>query len=83
MLSKTRLIASARRDRWRKFDGEIRRYLVRVFPYALLYSIEPEGLFTSSRSFIAIGSPAIGNRGQATQGRSLLRIDEHRIYEDD
>jgi len=24
----------------RKFDGEIRRVLVRVFPYAVLYSIE-------------------------------------------
>ena len=28
---------------WRKFDGEVRRCLVHVFPYAVLYSIEPEG----------------------------------------
>lgn len=27
-------------DRARKFDGEIRRVLVHVFPYAVLYSIE-------------------------------------------
>lgn len=27
---------------WRIFDGEIRRCLVRVFPYAVLYSVEPE-----------------------------------------
>jgi len=30
-------------ERWRKFDGEIRRYLVRVFPYLVLYSVEPDG----------------------------------------
>jgi len=30
-------------ERWRKFDGEIRRYLVHVFPYLVLYSIEPTG----------------------------------------
>jgi len=30
-------------ERWRRFDGEIRRYLVHVFPYLVLYSIEPEG----------------------------------------
>lgn len=29
-------------ERWRVFDGEIRRYLTRVFPYAVLYSIEPD-----------------------------------------
>ena len=27
---------------WRLFDGEVRRCLVQVFPYAILYSIEPE-----------------------------------------
>lgn len=27
-------------QRWRLFDGEIRRVLVHVFPYAVLYSIE-------------------------------------------
>lgn len=27
---------------WRMFEGEIRRYLTKVFPYALLYSIEPD-----------------------------------------
>jgi len=26
--------------KWRLFDGEIRRVLVHVFPYAILYSIE-------------------------------------------
>ena len=26
--------------RWRIFDGEIRRVLVHVFPYAVLYSVE-------------------------------------------
>jgi toxin ParE1/3/4 len=30
-------------ERWRKFDGEIRRYLVHVFPYAILYALEPQG----------------------------------------
>jgi plasmid stabilization system protein ParE len=29
--------------RWRKFDGEVRRCLVHVFPYAVLYSVEPDG----------------------------------------
>lgn len=27
-------------QRWRQFDGEIRRVLVHVFPYAVLFSIE-------------------------------------------
>lgn len=27
-------------ERWKVFDGEIRRCLVHVFPYAVLYSIE-------------------------------------------
>ena len=27
-------------ERWRLFDGDIRRVLVHVFPYAVLYSIE-------------------------------------------
>jgi len=31
-------------DRWRRFDGEIRRCLVHVFPYVVLYSVEPGGL---------------------------------------
>lgn len=29
-------------ERWRKFDGEIRRCLTPVFPYAVLYSIEAD-----------------------------------------
>ncbi len=29
-------------ERWRIFDGELRRVLVHVFPYAILYSIEPD-----------------------------------------
>jgi len=32
-------------QRWRKFDGEIRRVLVHVFPYAVLYSIEDGFLY--------------------------------------
>jgi toxin ParE1/3/4 len=32
-------------QRWRKFDGEIRRVLVHVFPFAVLYSIEEEFLY--------------------------------------
>lgn len=32
-------------ERWRIFDGEIRRYLVHVFPYALLYSVESGRIF--------------------------------------
>jgi toxin ParE1/3/4 len=28
--------------RWRTFAGDVRRYLVRVFPYAVLYSIESD-----------------------------------------
>ena len=27
---------------WRVFDGEIRRCLTHVFPYAVLYTVEPE-----------------------------------------
>lgn len=27
-------------ERWRRFDGDIRRLLVHVFPYAVLYTIE-------------------------------------------
>ena len=30
-------------EKWRKFDGDVRRYLVHVFPYIVLYSVEPEG----------------------------------------
>lgn len=28
--------------RWRLFEQDVRRILVRVFPYALLFSIEPD-----------------------------------------
>ena len=31
--------------RWRIFDEEIRRVLVHVFPYAVLYSIEDEFIY--------------------------------------
>ena len=31
--------------RWRKFVGDIRRYLVHIFPYAVLYSIEEDRLY--------------------------------------
>jgi hypothetical protein len=27
---------------WRVFEEDIRRYLVRVFPYAILYSVEDD-----------------------------------------
>jgi toxin ParE1/3/4 len=30
---------------WPKIDDEIRRCLVHRFPYGVLYSIEPEGIF--------------------------------------
>jgi toxin ParE1/3/4 len=29
-------------ERWRVLEGDIRRYVVRIFPYVILYSIEPE-----------------------------------------
>ena len=32
-------------QRWRKCDGEIRRALVHVFPYAVLYSVEDGFLY--------------------------------------
>lgn len=32
-------------ERWRVFDGDIRRVLVHVFPYAVLYSIEDDFLY--------------------------------------
>ncbi len=32
-------------ERWRTFDGEIRRCLVHVFPYAVLYSIEKDFVY--------------------------------------
>jgi plasmid stabilization system protein ParE len=28
--------------RWRQFEDDVRRYLVHVFPYAVLYSIESD-----------------------------------------
>lgn len=31
--------------RWRRFDGDIRRLLVHVFPYAVLYTIEDGFLY--------------------------------------
>jgi plasmid stabilization system protein ParE len=30
---------------WRRFDGEIRHCLTHVFPYAVLYTIEPDYIF--------------------------------------
>ena len=30
-------------ERWRIFEEDVRRYVTRVFPYAILYTIEPEG----------------------------------------
>ena len=32
-------------ERWRLFEGDIRRILVHVFPYAVLYSIEKDFLY--------------------------------------
>ena len=32
-------------ERWRLFDGDIRRVLVHVFPYAVLYAIEDKFLY--------------------------------------
>jgi plasmid stabilization system protein ParE len=32
-------------QRFRKFDGEIRRALVSVFPYAILFSVSPDRIF--------------------------------------
>lgn len=29
-------------DRWRMFESDVRRFLVHVFPYAVLYSIEAD-----------------------------------------
>ncbi|MEI9896346.1 MAG: type II toxin-antitoxin system RelE/ParE family toxin [Chthoniobacter sp.] len=29
-------------ERWPVFEEDVRRYLTRVFPYAILYTIEPE-----------------------------------------
>jgi plasmid stabilization system protein ParE len=29
-------------ERGRKFEGEVRRFLTQVFPYAVLYTIEPD-----------------------------------------
>lgn len=29
-------------DRWRKFEGEIRRLLTPIFPYAVLYTVESD-----------------------------------------
>lgn len=29
-------------DRWRSFEEDVRRCLVHVFPYAVLYTIEPD-----------------------------------------
>ncbi len=37
--------ASDSPERWRVFEGEIRRVLVHVFPYAVLYSIEPDCIY--------------------------------------
>jgi len=31
-------------DRWRIFEEDVRRCLTRVFPYAVLYTIEPDYL---------------------------------------
>jgi len=30
-------------QRWRVFEEDVRRCLTRVFPYAILYTVEPEG----------------------------------------
>jgi len=32
-------------ERWRIFEGDIRRTLVHVFPYAVLYSVEPDSIY--------------------------------------
>jgi plasmid stabilization system protein ParE len=29
-------------ERWRVLDGDVRRCLTRIFPYGVLYTIEPE-----------------------------------------
>lgn len=31
-------------ERWRIFESDVRRYLVNVFPYAVLYSIECDSI---------------------------------------
>jgi toxin ParE1/3/4 len=32
-------------EQWRKFDGDVRRCMVHVFPYVVLYTIEPGCIF--------------------------------------
>jgi toxin ParE1/3/4 len=32
-------------EAWRRFDGEVRRCLTHVFPYAVLYTIEPDHIY--------------------------------------
>ncbi len=32
-------------ERWTPLEADIRRCLTRVFPYGILYAIEPEGIF--------------------------------------
>lgn len=29
-------------EQWKPLDKDVRRYLTRVFPYAILYTIEPD-----------------------------------------
>ncbi len=36
-------------SRWPVYEPEIRRCLARVFPYAVLYAIEPEGYWRSRK----------------------------------
>jgi hypothetical protein len=36
-------------ERWRVLDGDVRRCLTRVFPYAILYTIEPDYILIDCR----------------------------------
>ncbi len=33
---------------WRRFKGRFRRYIMRRFPYAIVYAIEPERLYVAA-----------------------------------
>ncbi len=46
--------------RWRVIEEDVRRCLTHVFPYAILYTIEPDFLLIVA-ACTAVASPAIGS----------------------
>jgi hypothetical protein len=59
-------------ERWRVLDDDVRRCLTHVFPYGILYTIEPEFILIVAVMPV-VASPAIG-RAESTRLKNFFEL---------